>query len=355
MIDSVNLLVRDIEWIDFKYLKKLGIYYKKFKKKQRNGYVCLCYSFKYKEIKFIYNKNYKTVLIMTNAHIVLNKKDITVSDKFEYELKIQKILQVILNIPNIKYEVNRIDYCDDFKTNEIISYIEGKNIKKFTPTENDMKIYHYLLWYGRHTYKYMKQDRVYGTSIYLKTKHGKYNFQFYDRYAKTKKEEDKGIYRVELQCKNKFIKSNFKNVGISKDLDNYWSKSAMIEYYFDFLQDFFNRGDYYKLDEGTKIIKKSKNNTVKMRNKLIKFREDIITYTLDNLLKPKFCKEVNKLNKEKVLNYCYTKIKNYIERLDEIGVNPISIIDYNGGKTDRTSLPNLLKLLRSVAEEKYFK
>lgn len=355
MIDSLNLLVRDIEWIDFKYLKKFGIYYKKFKKKQRNGYVCTCYSFKYNKIRFIYNKDYKTVLIRTNTHVVLNKKDITVSDRIEYELSIQKVLQVIFNTPNVKYEVNRIDYCDDIKTDEMITYIEGLNIKKFTPTENDMKIYHYLLWYGRHTYIYMKQEKVYGTSIYLKTKHGMRNFQFYDRYSKTKKEEDKGIYRVELQLKNKFIKSNFKKEGITKDLDNYWSKSAMIEYYFDFLQDYYNRGDYYKLDEGTNIIKKSKDNTVKMRNKLIKFRENIITYTLDNLLKPKFCKEVNKLNKKKVLNYSYTKIKNYTERLDEIGVNPISIIDYNGGRTDRSSLPNLLKLLRGIAEEKYFK
>ena len=369
MIDSLNFLVRDVRWIDFKRLNRLGIYYKKFLNKQKNGYKCLCYSFDYKGIKFIFNIDYQIVIIIANAHIVLNKTDITVKDRIEYELRLQKILQVIFNTKNIKYELNRIDYCIDIKVYEVISYLEGKDVKKFIPADNDMKIYHYLLWYGLHSYRYMKQDRVYGTSIYLKTKRGTKNFIIYDRYAKTKNEKDKGFYRIEVQLKSKFLKSKFKKEGITKDLDNYWSESAMTDYYFKFLHNFFNEGDYYKLYEGKRLIDKS-DNTTKMKHKLIKFREDIILFTLDNLLKPKFCKEANKFNRGRKiimdygcakiikrinLKYSYAKIKNYIERLDEIGVNPISIIDYNGGRTNRKSLPNLLKLARGIAEEKYFK
>ena len=63
---------------------------------------------------------------------------------------------------------------------------------------------------------------------------------------------------------------------------------------------------------------------------------------------PKFCKEMK-------LCYSYGTINNYIEKLNAINVNPIPIQQLQGATTDKETLPNLLKLARAVAEDRYFK
>ena len=194
----------------------------------------------------------------------------------------------------------------------------------------------------------MKLEQIYGTSTYLKNKSGKTNINFYNRYAKTKNQDDKGILRLELQCKKKLIKTEYNKYGIPKDLDYYWSKSSMEEYYFDYLYNYLYEGDYYTLKEAKKIINSSDLLKPKMKQKLIKFIEHIGKYQLARLMNAEFCKN-NKLK------YNTNKINYYIEKLNLIGVNPIPIQNLQGIQTDKEYLPNLLKLARGIAEEKYFK
>ena len=63
---------------------------------------------------------------------------------------------------------------------------------------------------------------------------------------------------------------------------------------------------------------------------------------------PEFCKDVR-------LHYSYGTINNYIKKLNAINVNPITIKQLYGTTSKKEILPNLLKLARKTAEEKYFK
>lgn len=359
MIDSINFLIREIKWIDFDHLNKLRIYPKKYYKYQKNGWVIKCYSFTYKCLAFKFDTYHRNLVIIANAHRILNKRDILLKDKMEYELKLYELLKpifegIVFYEPDPTIELNRIDYCIDFIINQLIHYMDGDELKEFIITENDMKIYRFIQWDNRHKYKYMRRTKFFPKSIYFETKYGMHKIYLYNRYEKTKREKDKGIYRMEVQCKSKHIKNEEKRYNTAKTIDYYWSEEAIEQFFFDFLQGFFYKGDYYKLDKAKKLINNS-NNRVKTKHTLIKFIENIGTYTLEGLYSKEFCKNVNKQNPKAKLKYSYGTIRYYIEKLNVIGVNPIPIRDYQGGRTDRDSLPNLLKLARGIAEERYFK
>lgn len=359
MIDSINFIIREIKWINFNHLNKLRIYPKKYYKYQKNGLVIKGYSFTYKCLAFKFDTYHRSLIIIANAHRILNKRDILLKDKLEYELKLYELLRpifegIIFYEEDPILELNRIDYCIDFIINQLIHYKDREELKEFFLTENDMNIYHIIQWFNKHKYKYMKRTRFFPKTLYFETKYGMHKFYIYERYSKTKREKDKGIYRMEVQCKSKHIKKENEKYDTPKIIDYYWSEEAMEEFFFVFLKDFFYEGDYYKLDKAEQLINKSKNK-VKTKHALIKFIKDIGNYTLNNLFSKEFCKEANK-NHGANLDYTNGKINYYIkEKLDIIGVNPIPIQDYQGGTTDRDSLPNLLKLARGIAEERYFK
>ena len=146
-----------------------------------------------------------------------------------YLTKVKEVSEELFG-KNKTLELNRIDYCVD---------VELKS-------EEELECYLDVLDWNKKKYKYMKEKYKYSTSQYLQTKNGQHNLNAYDRGAKTKKKEDKNILRIELQCKKSFIKKQFVNYGIEKDLYNYWSKSSMEKYYFDYLKDYLYVGDNYK-------------------------------------------------------------------------------------------------------------
>ena len=48
MIDSINFLIRDMEWIDFKHISELGQRVKEYKNiNNRTGFENKCYEFNY--------------------------------------------------------------------------------------------------------------------------------------------------------------------------------------------------------------------------------------------------------------------------------------------------------------------
>ena len=86
----------------------------------------------------------------------------------------------------------------------------------------------------------MKQEQLYETSVYIKTQRGKTNLNIYIREPKTKSESDKGILRIEVQGKKELIKSEHDKYGIPKELEEYWTKSSMEDYFFKFFCSCFN-------------------------------------------------------------------------------------------------------------------
>lgn len=329
MLDSINFIIHNTEKLNFKRLKKLGITIKHFQKINPNTvYINSCYEFKYKNIEFKMNNNTGILTIITNVHKILNKKDITLSDKIIYEQKIQAILIEILGTNNFELEVSRIDYCVDLH---------------LTPKEMDL--YLLILHNNVNKYCYMKSDKIYQSSIYLKTKNGKTNINAYNRGAKTGLKEDENILRVEVQCKRKLLKTEFEKFGITKDLDNYWSREAMKIYYFDLLKNFLHTGNYYQLEDAYKII--NANYTGSMRSKLKKFLRDIVRYWGLGYLSDSSDPTIAKLG------YTKAKIKNYCEKLDVIGVNPIPLQKW--ASVTESNFPSLYNRLVEIAEEKYFK
>lgn len=324
MIDSINFIIRDVEELDFKNICKIiqGKVKHYTQRNKNTGYENSCYSFNYKGIEFKYNSNRKLVTMITNAHKVLNKMDIKESDLNEYEGRVHQAVSEVLNTNNFNLELSRIDYCIDIPL-----------------TEDEMKVYLFLLKYNKEKFKYMKKENEYATSVYVKTKKGKRNLNIYDRGAKTGKEEDKNVLRIELQCKSKLVKSELEKDGIGRELCNYWSKQGMEDYYFDVLSDYFYEGDYYTRDLADKIIDES-DNTKKSKEKLKKFLEDVENNKLAGLISDK--------------KYSPQVIRNRIKKLNELSINPIPIPRLLVESRHIEQLENLLTRARRIAKESYF-
>lgn len=321
MFDSINFIIRDVEWIDFKNIcKRIQGKIKPYTKINKNtGYKNSCYSFNYKGITFKYNFSFKLIIIITNAHEVLNKSYITESDLNEYEGRVYQTVSEVLNTNNFNLELSRVDYCIDVPLKE-----------------EEMKIYLFLLKYNKNRFKYMKKHKEYATSVYIKTKRGKRNLNIYKRGAKTGKQEDENILRIELQCKPKLVKSELEKYGTTRELINYWTKQAMEEYYFDVLSDYFYEGDYYTRDLAYKIINES-NHTEKNKNKLKIFLREVEKNGLASLIADK--------------KYNPIVIENRIQKLNELSINPIPIPRFIVGSNH---LENLLTRARRIANENYF-
>ena len=309
MIDSLNLIIK-IRYINFEYLKDLGIeirYFSDFNIK-----------FKYKNIEFKYNTLRHYLLILANPHKVLNKRDILISDKEEYKNKIHKIIREVIPTQKINIEVNRNDYCVDIQVGE--------------------RIWEYCKILNKHSkeFYYMKQTNKYATSKYLTNKRGQRHLNFYNRFAKTLNKEDNGILRLEIQNNPQKIKREYEKNQIPKTIDYYWSIEAMEQYYFDVLKSYLFTGDYFKRNLCKKIIDNSNEKSLN-KKRLNKFLLMESRYGIDGIVKNKM--------------FSYDTKRKYIQILNRLNINPITIP--NNFKYDY--LENLLKLAKKTANEKYFK
>lgn len=184
----------------------------------------------------------------------------------------------------------------------------------------------------------MKIKKSYKTSVYRQSQRGQYNLNIYSRFECTKEHKDRNILRVELQMKKSKMIKEQDQFGITRELDNYWSKEAMEEYYFKFLEGFFGIGPHRRLADAKLLIDNSDySDNYKM--KLKKFLDDI-SLEIDH-------RELSKNKK-----YYSSTIKKYKQMLADISVNTLCISKINN-KID--VLSNLLDLARDVAERKYFK
>ena len=120
-------------------------------------------------------------------------------------------------------------------------------------------------------------------------------------------------------------------------MDNYGDKQSMEEEFFSYLENYLYKGNYYKLSTAFEIIQNS-NYTKKWKEKLINFLVDVA--------------EGGGVDAVKELKlYSSHTIKTYIEKLNKLKINPITI----NTEVKYDELENLLSFARKVAKEKYFK
>ncbi len=164
---------------------------------------------------------------------------------------------------------------------------------------------------------------------------GQTNINSYSRFDKCKNVKYWNIWRIEVQVKKAKLRKNLIRYGIERTLENYWNIDNFNENYFDFLQDYFFLGDYYRLDLAKELIRKS---------------------PYSKTVKVNLCKFVTKINKvgmtctKEKYNYNYVTMKKYIDLLNNIGVNPVTI----NNDSDVTFMENMLSKSRKIVNEKYF-
>lgn len=277
------------------------------------------YTYNYQNIHFVYYQIENTLLIFTNTHTLLDKKDITLNDYAPYMDRLRRILNIVVG-PKFKLKLNRIDYYTNlvFETNQQLDDV--------------CKL---LQLYPRR-YKHMKATKQYDTSLHLHTKNkGQKNMVLYNKSVESgyNKRFDKTL-RIEIQYKKKFLQNQLENFGVDRQLKNYWSKDTFQEFYLDLIFPFLMEGDHYKLENAQKIVATS-SYTPTIRRNLCEFLEDINQYGMEDT------------------KHLYSKntIQRNIERLGELGINPITIP--KGCKSDY--IPSLLEMVKKETKKLFYK
>ena len=302
MIDTIRHTIGDITPRQIKH-------YKKFQK-VGNG----VYKYNYQNIHFVYYLFTHTLLIFTNTHTLLHKKDITLNDYGPYMDRLRRILNVVVGQP-YKLTLNRIDYYTNliFDTNDQLDDV-CKLIQLYP-----------------HNYKRMKTSQQYDTSIHLHTKKGQNNINIYNKYVESgyNKRFDKTL-RVEIQNKKALTQKQQQKFGIDRKLKNYWNKNMFQKLYLDFLIPFLYEGDHYKLENAKRIVITS-SYTPTIKKNLCEFLEEINQYGMEDT------KHLHSKN----------TIKRNIGRLEELGINPITLP--KGCKS--SYIPSLLKLVQDETKK----
>ncbi len=276
MIDSINFIVYGISKIDFQRLINLKIVYRQFEYRKNDfgnyyrkygsatklndpSLVSTGIEFEYNNTLFQHYESFKCIVIIANAHKVLQKTDILLSDRDLYIDLVKKAVAETLGLNYSILQLHRIDYCVDL--------------------ELDYKtMYEYLHLLDKHkiTYEHIKRINEYETSIYLTSKNGQKRINIYDKY-----ECEKSKYY------EKYREENVKN-GIS--LAKYKEENPP---YYEFYKNIFrieiqNTKVLIK-KESTSIIDKYENDITKEINQLFKEKEK----------REKLIARKSKINKEK--------------------------------------------------------
>ena len=322
MIDSIDYIIKDVEYVDFKYLRNIGINdISSFHLNNIIGNLTTNYRWSYKTVEFKYYPSTNTVVAYTNTHKILNKLDITLTDKTLYESLIHNIFINVFANETIKYELDRLDYYVDIKL------------------ADDMILQKYLMLYQFQMPKYghTKLKNIYPTSIYRSSRRGQYNINIYSKFQESSDERYRNVLRIELQMKRPKIKKEYEKNGISKELSNYWNKEAMEEYYFNYYRNFFGTGKHMKYTVAAKIINRSdlSSNWKKKLKRFLKARMFHINNT--GIVKAK------------------QTVDKYIAKLGELNINALCMPEvYETFFPNVDGIDNLLDLAYTVAVKKYF-
>lgn len=160
--------------------------------------------------------------------------------------------------------------------------------------------------------KYTKREKIYKTSLRRESKSKA--IQVYDKNAErrwrgvTARDYERNVIRTETQVLREHLKSQKRATGTPRSLKT-WLTWERYRKYIAEAWAFVYQGDFYPLETAIKMIAASDNSKVK-RNRLIAFVTTIAAYDVDTA----------KATMKSPRTY-----KEYIARLDKLGVNPITI------------------------------
>lgn len=320
MVDSVRLT---ISHFDFLKLNMDLIKEKNISKKNSLKII------KYKNCELQIYSNSGYILLITNAHSILNKNNICVSDLKEFERRIKAILNDIILDGNYSISINRLDFYSDV----------------FVHDDYTFKLYMKLLLKHCDNFMYCKTKEKYLSSKHISTRNsGSRNFNIYDKYEEREAnnitgeelEKWKGCIRIELQYKKMYFKNQYKKYGVLPILENYWNYECFKSMYIDiFDKYFYSPSQYYKLSVAKNIVNNS-NLSFTLKKNINKFLSVVNVVGMENIKRY--------YNRLTIHKFC----KIFVE---ELGICPITLNDSE--KID--SLDNLFELAKqNTIEKSYF-
>jgi len=269
MFDSVRITIAEFDLckLNWNLIKKKNI------SKSKSVIII---NYKNCELQIFLSSGY--ILLITNAHTILNKSNICVSDLKEFERRIKAILDEIILDGKYSISVNRLDF----------------HIDVFEQDDMKFKIFMKLLIKHCDNFLYCKSKGKYATSMHLSTKNsGSRNINIYDKYEEQKAknvtgaelEKWKNCIRIELQYKKMYFKNQYKKYGVIPILENYWNIECFNSMYIDiFDKYFYSPSPYYKLCIAKNIVNNS-NLTFTLKKNINKFLGVVNIVGMENIKK----------------------------------------------------------------------
>lgn len=144
MFDSVRLTISDFDTykLNWELIKKKNIIKSK---------AVIIINYKDCELQIFLSSGY--ILLITNAHNILNKSNICVSDLKEFERRIKAVLNDVILDGIYSISVNRLDFYSDV----------------FIQDDYIFNLYIKLLLQHQSNYLYMKEKEKYSSSKHIST------------------------------------------------------------------------------------------------------------------------------------------------------------------------------------------
>lgn len=302
-------MVHTIEFITYPVLDDIQVIKNNFSTvKDKKGNIN--YYANIDDIKYNYYSAYNCLKIVVNSNKILNKNGVVDEDYNKFIEAYKKKFYKIFQFTDPLKKLSRVDFKVDMKT-------ENK------------ELYLKLLHKSHTKYRHLKQKKEYADSVYFQSK--SININLYDKEKElinknngsTDIDEYADVLRFEVQVKRPIIRTNIKKdgLGLVDDLVNYF-KSIDRDYYLNkYLKNIVYSGDYYNQYHSEKVLKNYYNQD--KVNKLIELQKQISKVGITS------AKE----------NYSPETFRNYINQIQEAGVNPI-LIPKNEGITNLSSIFN---------------
>jgi len=309
MIDSLNFSIQMV------YPNYIYNFHNTFRRCSKEP----IYTYNYHGIHFNYYERPHILTLTTHTSKVLGRSNVKEDDIIEYLNNIETIIKEIVNIDKIDLRLTRCDYCIDLRVS----------------SREELKEIFILLNKHHKKFKYIVAKQDYLNSIYLCKPKGSIGINIYDKFSQILNEDNyedenfRNVIRIELQLKKWKIRRLYKKQDIARNIKKYWCRKTMEQQYFDYLKDYLYLGDYYKLSKAKEIILSSSySKTIKQG--LIKFIVDVNIYGMTPTSK----------------RFSYNTSKKYIQLLNDLKVNPITIND----DCNIDMIENILNRAKKVAE-----
>ncbi len=308
-------------------------------------------SSKYKDYSFHYRSNTKCLFIQLPHHHVLGTdQDIIIRNIKEVMKEHFKIPQEYIDKLDDYILLSRVDYKRDYKYHNLQEYSLIREIVDRVATRSIVKDNYkfevikdtedvYMIAYKS------SSNRTVEVVCYNKDKEqlNRYNNKKID--LSTYKSST-NLIRFEVRIKNLKLNSLKHRDGTTKEICNYKNKDTADELFTYYAKQVYFTQPFHRIDIALNKVKTSKIRQ-DVKDNLCKVLVSInkIGYTETRRIYSKPKKKGNKPN--------YSKFNRYIERLEELGINPLTYSEtwLNGQQTTYEQIPNFTLAENCIQEE----